>query len=262
MKPIRVGVVPFLNAMPLWLGLADDPAFELVPDTPANLSDRMLRADLDIGLLPVLEALRAPALSFFGDLGVAAEGIVDSVGLFTRVDLAEIASVALDEASRTSAALTRIILAEAGATPRYVTAAVRAEELGSRDEDAVLLIGDNCLRGRKLESGRVWVDLAAEWKLLADLPFVFAVWAGRPEALTPALHERLREALPIGRARAFEHLEEAGLETGHNIEELGIYISQTIQHRLDERAIAGLTEFARRAHGLGMLPSATFEIQS
>ncbi len=80
MKNLRVGVVSYLNAVPLWYSLQNDPDIELVPDTPARLTEMMDRGEIDIGLLPVVEALRHDHWSFFTDLGVAAEGRVDSVG--------------------------------------------------------------------------------------------------------------------------------------------------------------------------------------
>ena len=76
-KKLRVGVVSYLNAMPLWFSLQHDDSIELVPDTPSNLSRRMQDGELDIGLIPVVEALRDERLTFLPDLGIAADGIVD-----------------------------------------------------------------------------------------------------------------------------------------------------------------------------------------
>lgn len=250
MQKLRAGVVSFLNALPLWLALRHEPDLELVPDTPARLADMMARGELDIALLPVVEALRQPGLSFFPDLGISADGAVESVGLFTRLDMPDIQTVALSAASRTSNALARILLPRAGCE----AADIAPEQLDQRAEDAVLLIGDACLRARRLKHERVYIDLAAEWKILTDLPFVFAVWAGKPEALTPRLHQRLRQALPEGRELVHDMIRYAAMDTGWSEAELGQYVSEVIVHELTPQALKGLLEFTRRAAEIGELP--------
>ncbi|MBE7491502.1 MAG: menaquinone biosynthesis protein [Planctomycetes bacterium] len=254
MQPLRVGVVSYLNAMPLWFALRHDSGVELIPDTPARLADRMAAGGLDLGLLPVIEALRQPGLELDIGLGVGADGLVESVGLFTRKDLPEITTVAVTSASRTSVALCRMVLGAAGADPAYLEAALEPAELRERREDAVLMIGDACLAARRLDTDRVWVDLAAEWKLLTDLPLVFAVWAARPGVLSPAVRARLRQTLTDGRNEVFELVRQAAMDTGWSEADLARYLTETIQHELTPQHHKGLLEFTRRAIELGLLP--------
>lgn len=254
MKPLRVGVVSFLNAMPLWYSLRHDPGVEITPDTPARLADKMAAGVIDIGLLPVVEALRQPGLELCPALGIGADGLVESVGLFTRKDLPEIRTVAVTSASRTSVALCKVILQAAGAKPEYLEAAMEAAELADRTEDAVLMIGDDCLAARKMPTDRVWVDLAAEWKLLTDLPVVFAMWAARPGMLSPVMNERLRQTLKEGRTEVFELVRMAAMSTGWSEAELAQYLNEVIQHELTPQHHKGLLEFARRAVELDLLP--------
>lgn len=255
MYKTRVGVVSFLNALPLWLALQHEPDLELAPDTPARLADMMAQGRLDIALLPVIEALRQPGLTFYPDLGISADGEVESVGLFTRQDLPEIKSVVLSSASRTSNALARILAPQA----KFERAEVSPEQLDARPEDAVLLIGDDCLRARKLVHDRVYIDLAAEWKILTNLPFVFAVWAGPPAALTPALHKRLRDALTEGRELVHDVIRYAAMDTGWNEVELGRYVSEVVIHELTTEARKGLLEFTRRAAEIGEVPKSAVD---
>jgi chorismate dehydratase len=256
---LRIGVVSYLNAVPLWYSLQHDETLDVIPDTPAHLCSEMQAGRLDVGLLPVVEALRQSGWGFFGDLGVAADGVVDSVGLFTREDLGDIKTLALTNASRTSAALTRVILHEAGGKPTYVDAKLSADDLATRDEDAVLLIGDECLRARKLDTDRVFVDLAAEWKILTGLPFVFAVWAGPHARLTPELHELLQRAHVESRAASHDLIRYAGIETGWNEADLAEYLTTTIIHRLTSDCLKGLLEFTRRAATLELVPKAAVD---
>lgn len=259
MQPLRVGVVSFLNAMPLWFSLRHDPGVEIIPDTPARLADKMAAGLLDLALLPVVEALRQPGLQLAPTLGIGADGVVESVGLFTRKDLPEIESVAVTSASRTSVALCKIILHAAGAKPAYLEASMAATDLADRTEDAVLMIGDACLAARKQQTDRVWVDLAAEWKLLTDLPIVFAIWAGRPGVLSPALVQRLQATLREGRTEVFELVRMAAMDTGWSEAELARYITEVIQHELTPQHHKGLLEFARRAIELELLPKGAMD---
>jgi chorismate dehydratase len=258
-KRLRVGVVSYLNAMPLWYSLQHDEDIELVPDTPARLAEQMANGELDIGLLPVVEALRDERLTFFPDLGIAADGIVDSVGLFTTEDLPRVKSVVLSAASRTSNTLARVVLRESGAKPEFTELDVKPEELIQRSEDAVLMIGDACLRARNEQHDRVFVDLAAEWKILTNLPFVFAVWAGPKEVLTTALHQRLKLALHEGRELAFDLVRHAAMDIGWTEADLGHYLGEVILHELTPEALKGLLEFARRAASLELVPKSAVD---
>lgn len=253
-RQTRIGVVSFLNAMPLWFALQHDETVELVADTPANLSTLMAQGRIDIALLPVVEALRSENLNFFPDLGISADGIVDSVGLFTREDLPNLKTVALSAASRTSNALARILIDEAGAKPNFTEVDVKPDELTSRPEDAVVMIGDACLRARLEDHDRVFVDLAAEWKILTGLPFVFAVWAGPSALLTPELHATLQSALRNGRELAYDMIRHAAMDTGWSEEDLAHYLGETIIHELTAESLKGLLEFARRAEAQQLIP--------
>jgi predicted solute-binding protein len=259
MQKLRVGVVSYLNAMPLWYALQRDTDIELVPETPARLSELMQAGRLDIALMPVVEVLREPGLTFLPDLGIGADGVVESVGLFTRVEPAQIRTLALTTASRTSVALARVILEALGAKPDYSTVQLDPARLDERPEDAVLMIGDACLQARRAVHDRVFIDLAAEWKLLTGLPVIFAVWAGRTETLTPQLHERMRAALAEGHELAFEMIRYAAADTGWSEAELGHYLGEVIQHRLTPRHLEGLLEFTRRAAAQDLVPASSVD---
>jgi chorismate dehydratase len=58
----RVGHIQFLNCLPLYWGLARTGTLldlELTKDTPEKLSDRLVRGDLDIAPITLVEFLRA-----------------------------------------------------------------------------------------------------------------------------------------------------------------------------------------------------------
>src|SRR5262245_25723397 len=110
---LRVGAVNYLNSKPLIEGLAElAPQAELVLDYPSRLADGLSACAIDVGLVPSLTFLVEPEFEVVSDACVAARGAVLSVKLFSRVPPAAIRRLALDEGSRTSAALVRVLLAE------------------------------------------------------------------------------------------------------------------------------------------------------
>ncbi|HET9794389.1 MAG TPA: menaquinone biosynthesis protein [Thermoanaerobaculia bacterium] len=182
---MRISVVDFLNARPLtWGLLTNAPAgVEVSRDMPSVCADKLRDGRADAGLIPSIEYRRIPDLVRVEGLGIAAESEVRSVLLVSKVSREKIRRLKLDPASRTSAALVRILLKRRyGIVPEIVPG----------DADAELVIGDPALKASQV--GRVVVDLAAEWRTLTGFPFVFAFWAVRREAWSPALENVLRES--------------------------------------------------------------------
>jgi chorismate dehydratase len=117
---LRLGVVAYLNAEPLVYGLEGDARFRLERDLPSRVAEKLHRGESDLGMIPSVEYA-------FGDfaivpgLAIGSRGPVRSVNLYHRRPLSEIRRVALDTSSRTSVALTKILLHETlGRHPEYV----------------------------------------------------------------------------------------------------------------------------------------------
>lgn len=146
----RVGHIQFLNCLPLYWGLVRSGALldvELVKDTPDRLNDALVRGDLDVGPISLVEYLRhADELVLLPDLAVGSDGAVLSVVLVTSVPLDRITSVALGSTSRTSVLLARMLLERrVGVRPTYVTMPPDLPMM-LREADAAVLIGDVALR--------------------------------------------------------------------------------------------------------------------
>src|SRR5262249_48929141 len=145
---------------------------------PSRLADQLAEGELDIALIPSIEYFRAGSYSIVPGIAIASRGPVLSVTLFSRVPWLEIRSVALDEGSRTSAALAQILLRKRyglGPTLMPLPLEATAEEVNA---DAVLLIGDRAMRAC-LPGFPHAFDLGQEWFEWTGMPFVFAVWAVR-----------------------------------------------------------------------------------
>jgi len=247
---LRLGVVSYLNAAPLVHGLEAEPGVRLDRDVPSAVARRLHAGDVELGMIPSIEYA-------FGDyavvpgIAIGSRGPVESVRLFLARPLHEVRRVALDTSSRTSATLARILLRERlGRDPQYVPMAPsRADMLSAAD--AALVIGDPALDD---ESDTPRLDLGEEWTRLTGLPFVYAFWAGRPGALTPAGVRRLQAALEAGRgalgAIAASHADGVAAR----VAAYEAYLRDRIVYHLGEEEMAGLREFFRRAHALGLAP--------
>src|SRR5438105_5501192 len=144
---IRIGAVSYLNSKPLVHELeALAPQAELILDYPSRLADQLACGELEVALIPVIEYFRAGHYSLVPNISIAGDGPVLSVTLFSRTPWTQIRRVALDEGSRTSAALAQILLRKRyGIAPEIVPLPL-AHEAEDADADAVLLIGDRAMR--------------------------------------------------------------------------------------------------------------------
>ena len=161
---VRIGAVEYLNTKPLVYGLERTaPQAEVVFDLPSRLADRLAAGELDVALIPSIEFFQDPRYRIVSDACIACRGPVMSVTLFSRVPAAQIRTLALDEGSRTSAALVQILLKEKhGVVPDLEPLPIGATLADTR-ADAVLLIGDRAIHSPVGQFAEVW-DLGDEWR--------------------------------------------------------------------------------------------------
>lgn len=251
---IRVGAVTYLNSKPLVEGLTDfGPDIDLSFDLPSRLADQLADGDIDVGLIPVIEYFRGSHYTYIPNIAIASRGPVLSVTLFSKVSWDQIRSVAIDEGSRTSAALTQIVLERRyGVKARYVPLAIdaSAEEAGT---DAVLLIGDRAMRAC-LPGHTYAFDLGWEWADWTGLPFVYALWAVRDGVDLGPLEAAFHRAKEYGRARSglIAHREAAGHQVDPGY--LRRYLAHIIHYDLGPRELTGLRHFYDLAVDLGLAP--------
>ena len=154
---------------------------------------------VDVALVSSFELFRAPRLTYAPGCGVVAEGPVESVRLLSRVPIGEIHTLALDTSSLTSVALTKILLTDLyDLAPAYLPAAPDLDAMLSH-ADAALLIGDKGYR--QYDPTLYTLDLGEGWKRLTGLPFVYALWIGYPERITPELSPTCLSARKSGASK-------------------------------------------------------------
>jgi chorismate dehydratase len=170
---------------------------------PSECADEVARGAADIGIVPSIELSHNDYGRVRG-LGIASCGPVRSILLISSKPFREIQTLAGDVSSRTSIALARIILARRyGAEPRVVPHAPDLTRMLAT-ADAALIIGDPALHVDLQALSQRVLDLGSEWSDMTGLPMVFAIWAGRREAITPAVEAIFHASYQFGR----DHLDE------------------------------------------------------
>ncbi len=243
-----LGTVSYLNSAPLVAELP--PEIRALSGVPADLCAWLASGRVDAALLPVAEALRGAGSGWLGRHGLACDGEVRSVLLFLPEGArgaGAVRRVVLDPASRTSVALTKILLGRRrGLSPAYETAAAPGPDPRAHPGAAVLSIGDSALRHRRGWTGGV-IDLGEDWKEWTGLPFVFARWtarAGLPPEERAALAAILDESARRGLARREALAAERGPRHGLTPDEALAYMTDSMRYEIDARADDGLARFA------------------
>ena len=251
---IRVGAVNYLNTKPLIHELENIASnVDLVLDVPSRLADELRAGRLDVALIPAIEYFRAGSYSIVPNIAIATCGPVLSVTLFSKVPWPAVRRVAVDEGSRTSAALTQILLRKRYHVQPQVVPLPLDRAAEDADADAVLLIGDRAMRA--CLPGFAWAfDLGQEWQDWTGLPFVYAFWAVREGVdlgnVADALTEAKRRSSDLTGIIAHEEAPKLGLDAGF----CRRYLASILHFDLGPREQAGLHHFYMLACELGLAP--------
>ncbi len=268
MRPLRISAISFLNTVPLMWDFEHAPSQELKRNfrieytVPSQCAVQLHDGTADIGIVPVITTATIPGLAILPDISISAKGPVRSILLVSKVPVEDIKTVAADTSSRTSVALTRILLTKFFGGERKLTP--MAPELASmlRHCDAALLIGDPALMAKT--SGYHVYDLAQVWHEKTGTAFVFAVWAVRQAALRdtdPALDvtgifQRSRD-----NGLREENIATIAREWAPRLElpesDIASYLRDNIYYYLDGACMQGLELYFRYAQELGIIPRAT-----
>ena len=253
--PLRLGAVAYLNTRPLTFCLPRlAPQAEIVVDLPSRLADDLAAGRLDVATIPSIEYLRHPGYTIVSDACVACDGPVQSVKLYSRLPIERIRTLALDEGSRTSAAMTRIMLKERfGLEPEIMPLPIGASWADST-ADAVMLIGDRGMHTPLERFAAVW-DLGEEWSRWTGLPFVFSMWIARPGVDLRSIDQALSAARDEGIARLPEIARLEAPAVGLPEAECLAYLRDHLEFRLGERQRQGLQLFYELAGRHGLAPA-------
>lgn len=256
---LRTGAVQYLNTKPLVHGLAGL-GLDVVYDLPSRLADQLAVGALDVALIPSIELFRNDGHRIVSDACIGCRGPVMSVKLFFRTAPRRVARLAVDEGSRTSATLARILLAErCGVLPEIEVLPI-GSGLADTSADAILLIGDRAIEPQTAAPAGggsfqlVW-DLGDEWCRWTGLPFVFAVWAARRGVVAPDLDRLLGAARDSGRANLAAIAAAEAARHGLTVAQCHSYLADNLHYDLGPREREAVDLFRRLSTRLGLAPA-------
>jgi chorismate dehydratase len=254
-------------------------------DVPSRCAELLHEGHIDVGLIPSIEYGRGPvSYRIVPDLAIASCGPVVSVALYTTRPMPDVRSIALDTSSRASVALVRVLCARWFRIEPSLE--MRGPDIAEMLEhcDAALLIGDNALLTshphiltssdphiltssdphiltsshpqmnvtQRDPSAVQKIDLGEAWTAMTGLPFVWAFWAGRADALTAADVTALQRARDAGIAKPVDIAREY-FRAPHE-QTLGArYLRDNIKYHLGGPERAGLERFYRYASEIGVV---------
>jgi Predicted periplasmic solute-binding protein len=258
METVVIGSVPYLNALPLIRWFTDTEegrasGVRVVEAVPSELARLLERGEIATALVSSIEYHRKPGLAYAPGVAVMADGPVRSVRMLSKVPVGEVRRVALDTSSLTSVTLLKILLAERyDLAPEYLPHPPNLTAMLA-EADAGLLIGDPGYRD--YGPGYHVLDLGEAWKELTGLPFAYALWIGRPSALTPELCELLVRAKEWGKANP-EHIARREFERlNETYERSYAYLTEVMRYDLDARGEEALRLFGAKARAHGLIPA-------
>jgi chorismate dehydratase len=276
-KKLVIAAIDFANPAPLMWDFEHAPVrdellqrYQIISTTPAECARRMQDDTADIGLIPVAAYASMRGAVIVPRCTIASLDYVQSILLVVRSEggVRGVKRVALDSASLTSAAYTRIFFSKLwNIVPEFVPHPPDLDRM-LREADAALLIGDPALLALKDRDARQartgdrleYLDLAHEWRAWTGTPWVSAFWAVRegafePETVTKA---HLVEDFERSRDHGLEHIEDLAQEWSARVPlptaALRRYFSENIYYFLDNACIEGLELFYRYAVECGALP--------
>jgi chorismate dehydratase len=252
-KP-RLAASNYLNTAPLiWsfkLGVRKDET-NLLEAFPSSCADLLASHEVDFALVPAIEYQRIPDAALVPGVCVASRQKVRSVVLVSRLNnLKKVRTVALDDSSRTSAALVRIIFKEfLELEPKWTTRSPDLKQM-LRASDAALIIGDPAMTFAR-DGLHVW-DLAALWHDFTGLGFVFAMWMAGKTVDVPDID--FVQAAREGLAQRQEIIDRYEQSLGLSRIELETYLTENITFFLDDELLKGLELFYGLAQKHALIP--------
>jgi chorismate dehydratase len=261
---LRIGEINYLNCAPLFTSLRSnyqDSSYKFVTGHPSKLNAKLRSGEIDICPSSSIEYAQNPDLYLIlSDLSISSKGPVRSVLLFSRlpIDSLDGVSIGLTGESETSVVLLKIILSlKFSFANSYYKVEDPVQNL-SCGHDALLLIGDRALIEASKESDGHVYDLGELWYEFTGLPFVFALWLLREDALheSPEAVHLIHERLVCSKMRALESFTEIASTLKQNVWTNSSFLInywRDISYDLTEKHVEGLKLFYRYAAECGFI---------
>ena len=240
--PFRLAASSYLNSAPLiwnFLHGSKRGQVDFVEAVPSRCAGLLSHAEVEGALVPVIEYQRIAGGALVRDVCVGSQKEVLSVVLVSKdTELENVRTVALDESSRTSATLVKVIFREfLDHEPAWTTRSPNLEEMLEQN-DAALIIGDPGMTFPRTGL-KVW-DMANVWRTYTGLGFVFAMWMIADRGLERARRVDFAGARDEGVAQVEEIVAEYEKKIPMPASELRRYLTENIVFHVDESMKRGL----------------------
>lgn len=213
------------------------------------------RGEVDAALVPVIEYQRLSDVVIIPDVCVGSRSAVRSVVLVTKLNnLKKVKRVALDDSSRTSVALVKIIFREfLGFEPEWVTSPPDLKSM-LMVADAALIIGDPAMKIPR-DQFRVF-DLATMWHEFTGFGFVFAMWMALRDGADRIRSIDFARARDEGISQVKEIASGYATQLGLSPDEIENYLTENIVFHVDDEMQKGLNRYFELARKLGLISAA------
>jgi chorismate dehydratase len=252
-----IGSVPYLNARPLvsWFQTPEgkDSGIEVIERPPSELARMIENDEIDVALVSSFAAFQHPEYVHVPGISISGQDEIRSVRAFSQIPFTMIHSCAMDTSSLTSVAMLTIILAEVyNAHPQRISHRPNLQEM-LKVADAALIIGDPGMLADG--HGLQVLDLGTAWRKKFRLPFVYALWLGKPEKITDHIIASLQTAKAYGRTQ-FDHLaHDEALRLNVEFEVCYSYFTDVMDYNFDDDHAEALALFHRKCREHALLTS-------
>lgn len=245
----------YLNSAPLiWSFTRGSKQHEVVltDPVPSKCADLLAQGEVEAALVPVIEYQRMEGVQLVPDVCVGSKEKVRSVVLVTKGDdLQQVRTIALDESSRTSATLVKVIFREyLSREPAWRSSAPDLNTMLA-ENDGALIIGDPGMTFARAGL-HVW-DLASLWRQHTGFGFIFAMWMIRDDAGASALAMDFKRACTEGLSRLDEIVAEYQQALSLSRPEIVEYLTENISFTPDESMLKGMRLYFELAHKHGLI---------
>ncbi len=257
---IRIANAPFLNSVP-YSPAKDLPWVSYTEAHPAECARLLFEDECEVSLIPVAEWFAGGDSRFeLLPFGIAADQPVTSVLLFSDCPPQDVEEVYVDQSTRSSIALFRVLVSRMGKPwqeIKYFRTSADAAIKKVSGKAAALLIGD---AAREVRNQFPYVlDLAEAWTSTTKLPMIFAVWAARRGCLSEERKAELIDCFENGLnqrsilARGWIDRRENPQPEAERVS-AERYVSTHIAYSLSPRFLRGAEEFRAMGIECGVFP--------
>lgn len=252
---VRLAVTKFLNTYPLiWdLEKSKYKDIELIKETPARCSSLLLKNKVEGGVVPISTFAYKQDLLILLNPCVASSNEVKTVKLYSNKEIDKIYEVIVDEDSRASVILLKILLSIKYRKHKLTFFKSNVSEIDSiNDEFGYLLIGDKNFR--LACDFKYQYDLASEWVEWVNLPFIFASWMLIDNKQNRKMESLIKSSYIKAKRDMDKVYEGASNYWNIPLEEVKSYFKENISFEVGLAGIKAVKLYFQMAYELKLLP--------